>query len=155
MQYFKIHFIPFPLHISIVDNNHIKLNSLQIKNEEPNDIRGFCEMHPTVKRIVLANGGTGCTQFSRHFKDWFLSNQLKPGDNEESVKAFAKKFAKKTDNFKGAVIEVISALPVSPAAAKYSYTEKRDSWERYVYAPGLHDHERLQEAKAKGVDEHS
>jgi G:T/U-mismatch repair DNA glycosylase len=113
-----------------------------IKNEEPNDIWKFCKSHTTVRRIVLANGGTGCTMFNRHFKDWWLSGELKPGSNAESEKAFDK-FAKKTDNFRDANIEVISALSVSPAAARYSYEEKRKFWEDYVYGPGLRDHEEL------------
>lgn len=114
-----------------------------IKNETPNEIWNFCKSHETVKRIVLANGGTGCTMFNRHFRDWWLSGELKPGSNAESKKAFDK-FAKKTNNFRDAKIEVISALSVSPAAAKYSYEEKRKFWEDYVYRPGLKDHEELQ-----------
>ena len=118
-----------------------------IKNEEPNDIRGFCNNYPSVRRIVLANGGTGCTIFNRYFKDWWLSGELRPGPNPESQKAF-NKFAKRTDNFRNGRIDVISALPVSPAAAKYTYEQKRDSWEEYVYSVGLKDHEEL---KASGL----
>ena len=114
-----------------------------IRDEEPNDIRGFCNSHKTVKRIVLANGGTGCTMFNRHFRDWWLSGELKPGSNAESKKAFDK-FAKKTNNFRDAKIEVISALSVSPAAARFSFEEKRNFWEGHVYGPGLKDHEELQ-----------
>jgi len=109
-----------------------------IKKEEPNEIRKFCQAHKSVRRIVIANGGTGCTMFNRHFKDWWLSGELKPGSNAESKKAFDK-HAKKTDNFRDATIEVISALPVSPAAAKYSYEEKREFWQNYVYDEGLRD----------------
>mmetsp|Transcript_21014 Transcript_21014/g.45814 ORF Transcript_21014/g.45814 Transcript_21014/m.45814 type:complete len:353 (+) Transcript_21014:32-1090(+) len=111
-----------------------------IKNEEPNDIRGFCSNHPSVKRIVLANGGTTCTMFNRYFSDWWLSGELRPGANPESQKAFSK-YAKRTDGFRNARIDVISALPVSPAAARYTYEQKRDSWEEYVYSVGLKDHE--------------
>lgn len=35
---------------------------------------------------------------------------------------------------------VIPALAVSPAAAIYSYAQKRDFWDRYVYQPGLENH---------------
>ena len=117
-----------------------------ITNDEPNDIRGFCQQHPTIKRIVLANGGTGCAKFNKHFKDWWLSGELKPGSNDESEKAF-RKFAKHTNDFREGTIEIISALPVSPAAAKYTYPQKRDSWDDLVYKPGLRDHEEL-----SGVD---
>ena len=34
-------------------------------------------------------------------------------------------------------IVLISALSVSPAAASYSYLEKRDFWDEHVYQPGL------------------
>ena len=96
-----------------------------------------------MRRIVIANGGTGCTYFNRHFKDWWLSGELKPGSNAESKKAFDK-YSKKTDNFRDATIEVISALPVSPAAATKSYEEKREFWENYVYNAGLKDHKEQQ-----------
>lgn len=38
-------------------------------------------------------------------------------------------------------IVLISALSVSPAAARYTYKEKRDFWDQHVYAPGLQDFE--------------
>ena len=34
-------------------------------------------------------------------------------------------------------ITLVSALSVSPAAARYSYTDKRDAWDEHVYGPGL------------------
>ena len=111
-----------------------------IKEDIPNDLRGFCQANPSVKRIVIANGGTGCDKLNKHFKDWWLSGELKPGQNPESQKAF-QKYAKHTGNFTDASIEVISALPVSPAAAKYTYKEKRDFWETFVYTPGLQYYE--------------
>jgi len=113
---------------------------VDIKNEVPNDIRGFCEKHPTVERIVLANGGTQCTLFARHFKSWWESGELMPAENETSIKAF-KRFAKKTNNFENGKIKCVCALGVSPAAALYSYEQKRDFWEQYCYEPGLKNHE--------------
>jgi hypothetical protein len=42
-------------------------------------------------------------------------------------------------------IEVICGLGVSPAAAKFSYVEKRDFYKEYCYDPGLEDHKHLNE----------
>jgi hypothetical protein len=114
-----------------------------IKNEVPNNISGFCESHPSIKRIVLANGSTGCALFNKHNLDWWLSGELKPGDNPESVRAFGK-FSKKVAGIENARIECICALGVSPAAARFTYTEKRDFWEKYVFAPGLREFEEQQ-----------
>uniref|UniRef100_A0A7S4K3B2 Uracil-DNA glycosylase-like domain-containing protein n=1 Tax=Odontella aurita TaxID=265563 RepID=A0A7S4K3B2_9STRA len=113
-----------------------------IKNERPNAIREFCASHPTVRRIVLANGGTGCEMFRRHFDTWWRSGELMPEENQQSVQAF-RKYAKVTENFKEGQIRCVSAISVSPAAAKYSYSEKRAFWEEYVYQPGLRDHKIL------------
>ena len=107
-----------------------------IKGEIPNDIRGFCEEHPSIQRLVLANGGTACTIFNKHFKEWWASGNLKPGTNVESIKAFGK-FSNYCRQMEPSQIECISAISVSPAAATYSYSQKRDFWEKYVYGPGL------------------
>jgi len=115
-----------------------------IQQETPNNIREFCNVHGTVKRIVIANGLGGCKLFLKHFRSWWEDKDdkdeyfLMPGRNDESLRAFPK--YKDRTNGK---IEVISALAVSPAAAKYSYLEKRDFWEKYCYAPGLKDYQRL------------
>ena len=52
------------------------------------------------------------------------------------------KSAAATNNPRPGRIQVISALSVSPTAAKYTYKQKRDFWEEYVYGPGLLDYER-------------
>ena len=90
----------------------------------------------------MANGGTQCNIFNRHFKDWWESGALRPGGNQQSIQAF-KKFAKMTNNFEDAWIECICAPSVSPAAAKMKYDEKRDFYEKYCYQPGLLDHTEL------------
>jgi G:T/U-mismatch repair DNA glycosylase len=113
-----------------------------IQKEIPNNIREFCNEHPSIKRIVMANGSTQCTFFNRHFKDWWESGELKPADTEVSKKAF-QKYAKKTNNFENASIECLVGLGVSPAAAKFSYKEKRDYYEQYCYDPGLLDQKEL------------
>lgn len=110
-----------------------------IKGDAPNDIRGFCEQHPSINRIVLANGGTACSKFNKHFMEWWASGELKPGANEESLKVFGK-FGKICNNFQSGRIECISAISVSPAAAKFSYSHKRDFWDEYVYRPGLENY---------------
>jgi G:T/U-mismatch repair DNA glycosylase len=122
-----------------------------IQLEECNDIRGFCQEHSTIKRIVLANGGTASSFFNKHFKEWWESGQLQPAQDEFSQRAFGKvharvlkqkvkKNAETTDKDAG-VITCIAAISVSPAAARYSYKEKRDFWEQHVYRPGLQDYQ--------------
>ncbi len=116
---------------------------MDIKKEEPNDLREFCQQHQTsLRRIVLANGSTQCTIFNRHFQDWWRSGELKPASNENSIRNF-KKYAKFTNNFEDAQIECVCAIAVSPAAAKYTYNEKRAFWEEYCFKPGLLDHKSI------------
>lgn len=117
-----------------------------IQNETPNDIWGFCQQHPTIQRIVLANGSTGCAIFNKHFKEWWKSGQLKSGQDEFSQRAFAKKEeqTRKALAKKGEImadgITCVCAVGVSPAAARYTYKQKRDFWEQHVYQPGLEDY---------------
>lgn len=127
-----------------------------IKNEIPNDIRGFCNHHPSIKRIVLCNGSSSAVFFNRYFKDWWLADELKMGENKESIQAFQKfekMLMKKGDNEENNCsgmrkseenkIECICGIGVSPAAAKYTYVEKRDFYKEFCYDPGLEDHNRL------------
>jgi len=113
-----------------------------IQKEKPNSIRDFCENHPSVKRIVMANGSTQCAIFNRHFKSWWESGALKPARNEKSLKAF-QKFGKVANNFESALIECVCCPGVSPAAAKFTYQEKFHEYEKYCFRPGLLDHEKL------------
>jgi hypoxanthine-DNA glycosylase len=116
-----------------------------ICEEEPNALREFAQQHRrTLKRIVFANGGTGCKIFIRHFSDWLGSGELKAlSGHETSEKMFAKVIEreekKQSSKPDAAKISLVVALGVSPAAARYSYIEKRDFWEKYVYRPGLED----------------
>ena len=114
-----------------------------IREEVPNDIQGFCREFPSIRRIAFANGGTGAQLFVKHFKEWMASGELKAADHEQSQKAFGRALAKASkDNMDNErCITLISAISVSPAAAKYSYDEKRDFWDQYVYRPGLADFE--------------
>ena len=114
-----------------------------IKMEQPNRIREFCQEHPTIKRIIMANGSKQCTFFNKYFKDWWLSGDLMPGKNDLSQKAFFKKWSKKTNEFKDGRIEIICMPGVSPANASLSYDKKRDAYQEYCYIPGLADHKRL------------
>jgi len=118
-----------------------------IKNAKPNNLREFAQEHyGTLRRIVIANGGTGCTLFVRLFKDWLGSGELQalPG-HEPSEKAFSKAIEReeRRQNIEVPMghkkIDLICAIGVSPAAAKYSYEDKRSMWEQYVYEPGLAD----------------
>jgi hypoxanthine-DNA glycosylase len=124
-----------------------------IEQEEPNDIQGLVSQYPSIKRIVFANGGKACEIFNKHFKEWWeFSNELQPNHDDFSQRAFGKKYAramKKKKNRSSNTessreenpITCICAISVSPAAARYSYTEKRDFWEQHVYAPGLQEYE--------------
>jgi G:T/U-mismatch repair DNA glycosylase len=119
-----------------------------IHDEKPNPLLEFAQQHQaSLKRIVFANGGTGCNIFKKHFREWLRSGELQtlPG-HEASEKAFAVAIAggknlyetKTTANSKRK-INLICAISVSPAAATNSYVQKRDSWEKHVYQPGLAD----------------
>jgi len=114
-----------------------------IRDEAPNDIRGLCKQFPSIRRIVFANGGTGSQMFVKHFKSWLASGELQAADHEQSQKAFGRALAKTSSDNRNERprITLISAISVSPAAAKYSYNEKRDFWDEYVYRPGLLDFE--------------
>jgi hypoxanthine-DNA glycosylase len=65
-----------------------------IHDEVPNDIRGFCQQNESIRRIVLANGGTGSSMFVKHFRDWFQSGELVAADHEQFQKAFGRAIAK-------------------------------------------------------------
>ena len=113
-----------------------------IKEEEVNSIRDFCDEHPTIQRIIMANGAKQCAIFNKYFGDWWLSGELKPGENDLSQRAF-KKWTKPTDGFKNGKIKVYCMPGVSPAAASIPYEVKRDVFREYCYGPGLIDDERL------------
>jgi G:T/U-mismatch repair DNA glycosylase len=118
-----------------------------IQHEHPNDIYAFCQEHPTIRRIVLCNGGTGSRLFCKHFAQWFATGQLVAADHAGSQKAFGAAIRRqggKNMNTRGKegwssgeTITLISAISVSPAAARFSYLEKREFWEEHVYRPGL------------------
>ena len=120
-------------------------------HERPNPIREFVAAAAAhggsnIRRIVLSNGGTSAKFFVKHFKDWLASGELVAAANDESQRAFGRALAKTTSNESSSSgrqrqIEVVCALGVSPAAAKYTYEQKRDFWEEYVYRPGLEDWE--------------
>lgn len=110
-----------------------------ITDDMPNDIRAFCRAHPSIRRIVFANGGTGCKFFKKHFKEWLDTGELSPSSNKASQDALKKWVSKSPTVSTDKTIECVVALAVSPAAAKFSYEEKRDFWEEFVYKPGLND----------------
>ncbi len=57
----------------------------------------------------------------------------------ESKRAFQKfeKMKIAEGRFRSATIEVVCGIGVSPAAASYSYSQKRDFYMEYCYGPGL------------------
>jgi hypothetical protein len=133
--------------IGSLDNN--------IKKEIPNDIHSFCNKFPTIRRIIKYN------------KEWFATGQLQPHPDHTGSQTQFKKICQKNNgkqkqnccvNDKSSrenavqdgngiknviasqhIIHLVSAISVSPAAAAYSYEEKRDFWEKFVYQPGLED----------------
>jgi hypoxanthine-DNA glycosylase len=126
-----------------------------IKNSTPNDIHSFCtEQHPSIKRIVIANGSGMASQlFIKHNKEWIMSGQIQPHPDHGATQNAFKRVctdikSKDTMIFEPLdrsqkndtnIITIVSAISVSPAAASHSYEQKRDFWEKYVYQPGLQD----------------
>jgi len=121
-----------------------------IRGETPNDIPAFCRRHKSIRRIVLANGGTGSAMFVKHFRSWIRDPdgddvEFVVADNDASRQAFGKVVVGSASGGGEETlrsrrsITLVSAISVSPAAARYSYEEKRDFWEKYVYRPGLED----------------
>jgi double-stranded uracil-DNA glycosylase len=115
-----------------------------IKDEIPNDVVSFCRAHPSIRRIVFSNGGTTARLFAKHFSDWLSTGQLVPYENEASLKGLGTlvRSMKSTDGSKcdwtsSHQITLVAALSVSPAAARYTYSKKRDFWDEHVYRPGL------------------
>ena len=113
-----------------------------IRDEKANDIRGFCQQHSSIQRIVLANGSTGCKIFKKHFQEWWKSGELVAASDDFSQRNLPKTRANKKRKAEATKkpITCICAIGVSPAAASYSYREKRDFWEQHVYQPGLKDY---------------
>jgi hypoxanthine-DNA glycosylase len=122
-----------------------------ISEDLPNDIHGFCQQHPSIRRIVLANGASGCGFFKKHFRSWLDTGEVVPGDHPASQKSFSKWTHNITRSLSS--ITVISALAVSPAAARHTYEQKRDFWDEYVYTPGLEDHKKSKGKQALWVEE--
>jgi N-glycosylase/DNA lyase len=141
-----------------------------IKGEVVNPIREFCEgslfnsvgsEFISIKRIVIANGTTGAKMFVKHFTSWFEDGKLCAGSNGMSKRVFkgVMNKAKKTSNnssehgaYNQRSIEVVCLPGVSPAAAKFTYLEKRDEWERGCYIPGLKDYEDWNNSRQHSVD---
>ncbi len=129
-----------------------------IQEEVANPIREFCEgtlnnikESSSVKRIVIANGTTGAKFFVKHFTEWFVDGKLCAASDDMSQRAF-KTVMNKQKRANGEisrtedndVIEVVCLPGVSPAAAKFTYLEKRTAWEAGCFSPGLKDFERWQ-----------
>lgn len=128
-----------------------------ISGDQPNAIREFCQENPTVRRIVLANGSSGFKFFQRHFKTWITSADLHVCSKDECEERFqnpmqsddgSDDLTNEEDLGPSRPIFLISALAVSPAAATYSYAEKRDFWDNFVYQPGLKDYRNWQASRS-------
>ncbi|KAL3759144.1 hypothetical protein ACHAWU_008596 [Discostella pseudostelligera] len=138
-----------------------------IQDEIPNRIREFCEgtlyntddgnsidtaEHLCINRIVIANGTTGGQLFVKHFSDWFMDGKLRAANDEMSqrvLKAVMNKSKKSNNGISEHSIEVVCLPSVSPAAASFTYLEKRDAWEKGCYDPGLADYHRWNQSKGR------
>jgi N-glycosylase/DNA lyase len=137
-----------------------------IQDEIPNRIREFCEgtlyntdgniidtaEHLYIKRIVIANGTTGGQLFVKHFSDWFMDGKLRAANDEMSqrvLKAVMNKSKRSNNGICEHSIEVVCLPSVSPAAASFTYLEKRDAWEKGCYDPGLADYHRWNQSKGR------
>lgn len=124
-----------------------------IDKDVPNDIYEFCKKHPSIRRIVFANGHSGSSFFKKHFAWWLDSGELVPSSDPASQKVFSKWVEKSSGSLSPSRITLISAIAVSPAAARHSYEQKRDFWDDHVYTPGLVDHRKRQRKQQLWVDE--
>jgi len=125
-----------------------------IQEDVANPIREFCEgTLKNVKRIVIANGTTGAKFFVKHFKEWFVDGRLCAASDDMSQRAFKTVMNKSrktkangeiSSNEDNDVIQVVCLPGVSPAAAKFTYLEKRAAWEDGCFGPGLKDFEEWQ-----------
>ncbi|KAL9189039.1 hypothetical protein ACHAXT_011529 [Thalassiosira profunda] len=134
-----------------------------IKEDAPNPIRDLCEgrlegiesEHLAVQRIAIANGTTGSKAFVKHFKEWFLDGKLCAASDDMSQRAFksvmnqAKKVNRSSMSDEPA-IEVVCLPGVSPAAAKFTYLEKRSAWDEGCYGPGLADYDEWKKSRQNG-----
>lgn len=126
---------------------------VDIEHEVANPVREFCEGGicngggRSVKRIVIANGTTGSKFFLKYFKGWFLEGKLCAAGDEMSQKIFksvmnqARKVNGDVKKNCDGVIEVVCLPGVSPAAAKFTYLEKRAAWNSGCFEPGLADYD--------------
>lgn len=123
----------------IVASCPVRRGSLDATIRDPriNDIRGFCAAHPTMQRMVLSNGRGQLALFRKHFSEWMASGQLVVMDTAAESPTLIDDSIPRTGWTSPHRIEIVPALPVSPAAAMYTYQEKRDFWEKHVYQPGL------------------
>ena len=102
-----------------------------IRDARANDIHAFCSAHPSIRRIVCCNGQGQVKIFGQHFPEWMASRQLVLSGQEETTQetTIADRAAAPHGWTAPHTIELVPALSVSPAAAMYSYEEKRDFWD--------------------------
>lgn len=125
----------FALWDIIASCNRIGSLDSAIKHDKPNNIQQFVRDHPTIQRIVFANGKSGVDVFNRHFNSWWETGEIMMVDESYSSDDEA---GNETDHKpNNNAIKCICALSVSPAAATVTYKQKRDFWDKFVYSPGL------------------
>mmetsp|Transcript_24050 Transcript_24050/g.38784 ORF Transcript_24050/g.38784 Transcript_24050/m.38784 type:complete len:229 (-) Transcript_24050:17-703(-) len=132
-------------------------SKIQMKSVAGNDIRGFCEENPSIRRICFASGASTATYFRKFNEDWLKCNQLSFAKNEATQKVF-KKFANSRKRKRGDAplarkskkggeqIELVVMQSVSPAftrpwkntpetpkASSMIYTDKRAFWFEHAF----------------------
>jgi G:T/U-mismatch repair DNA glycosylase len=106
-----------------------------IKKERPARIRELVEAHPTVRKIVFATGKGSAEIFRRHFGAWLAEGGFCCG-NDEAADVFGAspcRVLRKGDGNGTPAIELVVPISVSPAAANFTFGEKRDNWLCHVF----------------------
>mmetsp|Transcript_5496 Transcript_5496/g.7315 ORF Transcript_5496/g.7315 Transcript_5496/m.7315 type:complete len:249 (-) Transcript_5496:75-821(-) len=67
-------------------------SKIRMKSVAGNDIKGFCDENPSIRRICFASGSSTATYFRKFNEGWLKRNQFSFAKNEATQKVF-KKFA--------------------------------------------------------------
>ena len=102
---------------------------------------------------IFANSFSGSHFFKKHFAWWLDSGELVPSSDPASQDVFSKWVDNSSGSLSPSRLTLVSAIAVSPTAARHSYEEKRDFWDERVYTSGLVDHRELQRKRQLWVDD--
>ena len=102
-----------------------------IKDCVPNDIRGMIDQHPSISKIVFANGKASAMLFAKLNKAWLKEGQFSLGGGQFTLSSFSNKVCRPS-HLPGA-IQLVVPFSVSPAAAAVRFAAKREEWLRVVF----------------------